>query len=453
MLDCLYFHFTDSASAAAIQSFLIDFLGISFEPSPSTTYITNVINNPKKEEFAKQINQQLDKLVAPTVSTLCGDELCSPQPNIFYTSTIPHTGYCLNLNVFDDHLRGRGSIWQECYKPLINNGLNPNLTLCDQAPGTLSGHRKTFPEAYHIIDFFHQQCNFSDLVDKAQRDIDELNKTKQQIIKKRTEINCLNDQVCIFNAPDLLIHQIEVEENIKDMLVIHENLKTLYSWLVGYIITLAGYNIPDRVEIYDFIVEEIQKCAILEVKNKANSLVETLTRQKDKLLYFLKYLDDQFEGIANESKQTVTKEQLWQINKYLHYSPENPKAISLAKTIIDQISIDSFDNMTQIIHSLHQKTETCSSYVENHIGRIKPIIHKHKNFTQGHMERVKLFISCSNLHSSRDYRKRSLTPLQLTLGTQHGKHWIDFFYDKPVIRQHGIRLEKVNHYNKCLNAA
>jgi hypothetical protein len=69
------------------------------------------------------------------------------------------------------------------------------------------------------------------------------------------------------------------------------------------------------------------------------------------------------------------------------------------------------------------------------------------------MERVKLFISCANLHSSRDYNKRSQTPLQLTLGAEHDKHWIDYFYDKPVIKQRGITLEKVDKYNRWLNAA
>ena len=395
LIICLAMYLEENCSAAKIQSFIIDYFGFSFDDAPSTIYIENVINDPKHDETVKKTLDELDAKVCPTVKTLCGDELCSPQPHIFYTSTIPHTGYCLNLNVFNDHLRGRSAIWKACYLPLINAGLNPNITLCDQSAGTMSGHNKTFESAYNIADFFHLQFNFSEIVDKAKGDIENLEKTKDQIIKKRKSIDCLDDHVCLFNAPDLLIHQTEVEENIKEMLIKYENLKTLYSWFVGYIITLAGYNVPDRLEIYEFIAEEVQNCAILELKNKASELASTMIRQKEKLLYFLKFLDDKFENIAEENKERINKEQLWKINKYLHYNPKNPKAIDLALQIIKEIGHDTFDFAVNIIKYIHDTTETCSSYVENNIGRIKKIIKRHKNYTQEHMNKIRFFISCS----------------------------------------------------------
>jgi len=453
LIMCLSMYLEDNCSAAKIQSFIIDYFGLSFDDAPSTAYIDEVINDDKHDEVIKNTLDELDKKVCPTVTTVCGDELCSPTPHIIYTSTIPHTGYCLNLNIFNDHQRGRGAVWKECYQPLINAGLNPNITLCDQSAGTMSGHNKTFKNAYNFADFFHLRFNFSELVDKAKKDIENLEKTKIKIMEKRQEIECTDDQVCLFNAPDLLIHQTEVQENIKDMHKAHENLKTLYSWFVGYIITLAGDSIPDRLEIYEFIAEEVQNCAILGLESKASNLAETMIRQEEKLLYFLKFLDDKFENIADENKELINKEQLWRINKYLHYNPQNPKAIELALQIIDEVGHDTFDHAVNTIKKIHDTTETCSSYVENNIGRIKPIIKRHKNYTQAHMNKIRLFISCSNLHSSRDYSKRSQTPLQLTLGAEHDKHWIDYLYAKPTIKQQGIRLEKLDDYRKWLNAA
>lgn len=54
------------------------------------------------------------------------------------------------------------------------------------------------------------------------------------------------------------------------------------------------------------------------------------------------------------------------------------------------------------------------------------------------MEFLRLFLNTTNLHSSRDYNKRSKTPLQIMLGDQYDFRWIDLFYERPTLRQRGL---------------
>ena len=80
LIMCLSMYLEDNCSAAKIQSFIIDYFGLSFDDAPSTAYIDEVINDDKHDEVIKNTLDELDKKVCPTVTTVCGDELCSPTP-------------------------------------------------------------------------------------------------------------------------------------------------------------------------------------------------------------------------------------------------------------------------------------------------------------------------------------------------------------------------------------
>lgn len=459
-------------SAGKIQSFLIDYYGLSFKQAPSTRYIENIIQNAQSSSKVKEKLQEIDALVAPKASALIADELCSPSPYIFYTSTLAYSGYCLNLDIFSDHSRAKKAQWLQCYEALIKNGLNPITTTSDQGMGTMTGQIAAFKNAYFIADFFHLYNNFKTLKEQAQKESDRLQKEWDSIYHVRvadkpiasqaktydglddyylddegTSFNYLeNDYACLALAPDLLRHQLEIEQDLKIMNDITENIKTLLSWFTGYILTLSGDNIKDRVAIYDMIVEGLEDCAKLSMTKKCNDIAGSMRRQIEKLLNFLPFLDDQFEQMLNEYHQknsdtqsNLTKEILWRINKYLHYAQDNQKGIDLAKSLKSIIGDDLFETMVNKIRHLHDTTITCSSYAENHISRLKPfVLNCAKALNQEKMDFLRLFLNTTNLHSSRDYNKSSRTPLQIMLGDQYDFRWIDLFYERPTLRQRGL---------------
>ena len=186
---------------------------------------------------------------------------------------------------------------------------------------------------------------------------------------------------------------------------ITENIKTLLSWFTGYILTLSGDNIKDRVAIYDMIVEGLEDCANLSITKNCNDIAGSMRWQIEKLLNFLPFLDEQFEQMLNEYHQknsatqsNLTKEILWRINKYLHYAQYNQKGIDLAKALKSIIGADLFETMVNKIRHLHNTTITCSSYAENHISRLKPfVLNCTKTLNQEKMDLLRLFLNTTNL--------------------------------------------------------
>ncbi len=130
---------------------------LQFHQAPSTSYIEKVINNSQKASIAQSVLKQQDKLCAPKVDAVCGDELCAP--NITYATCEPHSGYALSLDHFDDHQRGQKTVWGTIYHTLKQQGLYPTFALCDQAAGTLAGHKDALPDSYVFADHFHLYKN------------------------------------------------------------------------------------------------------------------------------------------------------------------------------------------------------------------------------------------------------------------------------------------------------
>lgn len=494
-------HMNGNMSAAQIQSSIRHAFGLSFEQAPSTTYIENVIHHPKTLKKAQQALLNIDQLVAPYVKNIAGDELCSHPQYIFYNSCVPYSGYNLNLNAFSDHDRGRKNTWDDCYKTLKNFGLNPFTTTSDQAPGTMAGHKSTFKNATHIADFFHLYDNFKNLLKKARSQQAKLYTEWQQLYNIRTEndppkksktpslterladyyqhqnesnnLALYNDYNCMAMAPDLYKEYLKIEQNLKTMARIIENIQTLLGWFTGYILTLAGDNIKDRVELYLFIAKSLKECAQLDMTQKCLEVANTMERQIEKLLNFLPYLDHHFEQIAEQHNQhnnitQLTTEHLWKINKFLHYKPKdtlehnliektcnsNICALDLKNELTQEIGEPLFTKLVAQVHSIHQNTVTCSSFIENNIGRIKPFLIKGNiKITQERLDLLRLFINTSPIHSSRDYSKRSKTPLQLMMGDEHNIQWIDFLFDKPVIRQRGLKHPQVANQRTLPKAA
>jgi len=441
MIDAIHHH--NNASAAIVQATLIDMLDLSFHQAPSTTYIENVINNSEKIAIAKNVLSQQDKICAPRIDAICGDELYAS--NITYATCEPHSGYAPSLDHFDDHQRGQKKVWVSIYHTLKQQGLKPTFALCDQAAGTLAGHKEAFSDEYVFADHFHLYKNLNDAKDKAIRDLEQLHRDYDKTTQLRQKHNLTDNQVCLQLAPELLREQLQIQEEIKIMSNAAQNLKTLTSWFFAYILSPAGYNIPIRCELYNFIVDELEKCALLTIQHTLTSTVKSMRGQKDKLLFFLKYLDDQFEDIASQQPDHIDKPLIWDINKYLQYSPNNPNAIKLKAQILTSITGKAFLNIISEIKNIHQNMITSSSYAENYISRVKPHITRLKKPTQDKMDLIRFIVNNSNVHSSRDYQKRARTPVQLLLQDDTVPTWINYLHPKPHIRINGIEQ---NIYHK-----
>ena len=505
-LDRLIFalHMIGNMSAANIQCLIAQYYGFSFEQAPSTRYIEKVINNPITLQKGQKALENLDQLVAPNVKHVAGDELCSHPKYLIYSSCVPYAGYNLNLNAFDDHTRGKKDVWGLCYGPLKDMGLNPLTTTSDQAAGTMAGHKASFKDATHIADFFHLYQNFNDLLKKAQSEEAKLYKAWEELYNnitakhtqtKSTTQPCpeylshlyTNESVSgdlalhidynlMSMVQDLYKKYLQADQDLKDMGQITENIQTLLSWFTGYILTLAGDNIKDRIDIYDFICDSLKNCAKLGITDKCLEIANSMERQIEKLLNFLPHLNQLFEEIVelhNQNKQennmlTLTTEHLWKINKFLHYQPKdtnkhnlvdktcnsNLRAADLKNEIVRDIGEPLFRKLVKQIHTIHQNTVTCSSFIENNIGRIKPFFMKgNMKITQEKLDMIRLLINTSPIHSSRDYSKRAKTPLQLMLGDEHNIQWLDLLFDKPVIRQRGLKHPQIPANHKTLPKA
>ena len=78
-----------------------------------------------------------------------------------------------------------------------------------------------------------------------------------------------------------------------------ESINTLVSWLEHDVLNKAGPNPSERYELYDFILEELNKLAKSH-PHRIKDICTTLKNQRNALLAFSEVLENKFKKIAEQ---------------------------------------------------------------------------------------------------------------------------------------------------------
>ncbi len=180
-------------------------------------------------------------------------------------------------------------------------GLNPDYTIADAGKGIRAGQKAAWGEdipchgdVWHMFDQCDALCR--NLAKKAQGAT-----TQREKLEEKMEIAKLKGQGNKFSAK--LVKARQKEEKL---LQLAKDIKILLYWLRVDILSLAGPEWSERLELMNFIIEELQVREDQAHKG-IKALRTALANQKSDLLAFAEVLDQKIADIAQKFKISLSQ--------------------------------------------------------------------------------------------------------------------------------------------------
>ncbi len=308
------------------------------------------IHNRVKEarEKVEKINKSQD-LSSIEVALL--DELFQGNRPVL-TGVDAHSTYCFLLEEVEHRDE---DTWGYYLLEAEEQGLNPDYTLADAGKGIRAGQKAAWGDkpchgdVWHILDQGETLCR--NLAKKAQGA-----KTKREELESKMELAKLKGKGNKLSAKLSQARQNEVE-----LLKLASDIKILLSWLRMDILSLAGPTWAERLELMNFIIDEL-KIRETKVIKGIKSLRIALSNQKEDLLAFAQVLDQKLAQIAQKWKIPVS----WVREVCLLM--KKPMATNLYwqkwNHLYKQLS-EKFLQVKSAVEKAMQSTPRASSLVEN----------------------------------------------------------------------------------------
>jgi hypothetical protein len=367
------------------------------------------IHNRVKESVprARKINDSVD-LSPINVASL--DELFHSNRPIL-TGVDNDSSYCFLLQ--ETQHRDEDT-WGWYLLEATEQGLEPNYTIADAAKGIRAAHQAVWKDkvcqgdVWHILDQGETLCRSLDK--KAQGATTQREKLEAQL--EKTNLGSIKSPLSA-----KLTKAIKNEQNI---LKLASDVKILVYWLRIDILSLAGASWSERMELMDFVIEE------LEIReNKAHkgikSLRVALSNQKDDLLAFANLIDQKLSQIASSFQIPLSyvREVCLLMKKPLSTNNYWQKWNQLHKKLSHK-----FWELKQAVEQALKSTPRASSLVENLNSRLRNYFHLRKHLGAEYLELLQFFLNHRTFMSSRKPERVSKSPTELMTGEKQ-PHWLE----------------------------
>lgn len=268
---------------------------------------------------------------------------------------------------------------------LKKQGLDPGKFIADFGNGLREGISNVYEDmpcngdVFHVLYYLNKMTRYFKNAIRSRKSY--LQKLKEKF--KKAMANLANDKNVI-KARTLMDKIDLVEEDIDKFELLAENTSTLVSWMMHDILSVAEPNKETRIELYDFILDELKKLEQLH-PHRIKGAYTFLKDNKPEILAFVDDLEQEF------SKEEIRKK-----------LGENQYILLLGLVV-------------QIITS----TFRASSIIENLNGRIKPYFELRKHMGRDFNELLRFFINHTPLSCSRKKERKNKTPSELLMKQKH----------------------------------
>jgi hypothetical protein len=198
------------------------------------------------------------------------------------------------------------------------------------------------------------------------------------------------------------------------------DIKILLYWLRTDILSLAGPEWSERLELMDFIIEELKIRETKEIKG-IKSLRIALSNKKEDLLAFAIILDEKLAKIAHKfqiSHSCVREVCLLR---------KKPMATNIYwqqwNQLYKQLS-DKFLSVKEAVESAMNSTPRASSLVENLNSRLRNYFFLRKHLNSHYLELLRFFLNHRTFMASRKSERKGKSPKELMTGETH-PHWLE----------------------------
>jgi hypothetical protein len=356
---------------------------------------------------ARKINKNQD-LASIKVGLL--DELFqSNQPVL--TGVDADSSYCFLLEAVEHRDE---DTWGYYLLEAEAQGLNPDYTIADAGKGIRAGQKAAWGDipchgdVWHILDQCDALCR--NLAKKAQGAT-----TQREKLEEKMELAKLKGEGNKFSTKLIKARENEIKRLNK-----FADIKILLYWLRIDILSLAGPDWSERIELMNFIISELQHREDQTHKG-IKALRIALSNQKSDLLAFAQVLDQKFGDIAQKFKISLSqvREVCFLMKKSLSTNVYWQKWNHLYKQLSEK-----FLSVKEAVESAMKSTPRASSLVENLNSRLRNYFFLRKQLGSDYLDLLRFFLNHRTFNQSRIPERVDKSPAELMTGKKH-PHWLE----------------------------
>ena len=382
-----------------------EILGDLFDYSISIGTIHNRVTAAVAQ--ARKINQN-QNLSSIGVALL--DELFHASQPVL-TGVDAFSTYCFLLEAVDHRDE---DTWGYYLLEAEEQGLNPEYTIADAGQGIRAGQKAAWGDkpchgdVWHILD----RCDalWRNLAKKAQGAT-----TQREKLEEKMELAKLKGKGNKISAKLTQARQKEAE-----LLNVAADIKILLYWLRIDILSLAGPEWSERMELIDFIIAELELR-----ENKAHQGIRklriALDNQKEDLLAFAQILDQKLADIAHKFK--ISLSQVRQVCLLMKESLST-NVYWQRWTQLHQLLSEKFLPVKEAVESAMKSTPRASSLVENLNSRLRNYFFLRKHLNSDYLDLLRFFFNHRTFMDSRVSERVGQSPTELMTGEKQ-PHWLE----------------------------
>ena len=305
-------------------------------------------------------------------------------------------------------------IWGWYLLEAEEQGLNPDYTIADAGKGIRAGQKAAWGDkpchgdVWHIFDQCEALCR--NLAKKAQAAT-----THREKLEEKMELAKLKGK-----GNKLSAKLIKARKNEANLLNLVADLKILLYWLRNDILSLAGPDWSERMELMNFMIDEL-KIRENQAHKGIKSLRIALSNQKENLLAFAQVIDQKLADIAH--KFQISLSQVRQVCLLMKKSLSTNVYWQKWNQLYKQLS-DKFLEVKQAVESALKSTPRASSLVENLNSRLRNYFFLRKHLGSDYLELLRFFLNHRRFMASRKPERRGKSPTELMTGEKH-PHWLE----------------------------
>ncbi|MBE9064064.1 hypothetical protein [cf. Phormidesmis sp. LEGE 11477] len=294
-------------------------------------------------------------------------------------------------------------------------GFAPKYTIADGGSGLRAGQKAVMPKVPCHGDVFHIQQQFEQVANGLARQAQGATTRRVKLEQKITQAKLTNNM-----TQKLTIQQVKANRRERGLVARARDVKILLHWFEHDVMALAGPELAERQELFDFIEAELQQRAGKQYST-IRKLRKALHNQRDQLLAFAGVLDQKLAALAADFElplQVVRDICLW------HRKHNTSNAYWERWTQLHRQLSDKFYGVMKAVEEALKQTPRASSLVENLNSRLRNYFFLRRSLGDSYLSLLQFFCNHRCFSRSRVPERVGKSPKQLLTGETH-PHWLE----------------------------
>jgi len=293
-------------------------------------------------------------------------------------------------------------------------GLSPRYIVADQGKAQRAGLRAAFPGVPCYVDCFHLLRDVGRIVryyenrlKSAVTERERLeNKMLKILVKGEKKASTLSRVVGLARGKEM------------DLRALYSDLATLFAWLKDDILAAFGMSFSDRVDLFDYVVEQLSR--LEKGRGKVAALRKSLGSAKVEALGFVQVIETKLDEVA--TSMDVPRQILAAMNAMLGRALDDPHRYENEARLRGQLRGRFHDVMTAVAKVI-ATTPRASSIVENLNSILRGYFFLRRQVGGGYLDLLRFYLNHRELDRSDRMERVGKTPRELLTGEAHD-HWL-----------------------------